>query len=229
MGSAVPTVNNTLRPYGLIWDIIRNNKAIVKWVINPTKGKDGIDFTYNAVDYKGGTFIIPARFITAAVQAKINALFPSVISGAYTTSSLTVNVSYTIKYNPRWTFDFQNGFIAQAYLTAAGIPTTGYPLKYPSQLNDCDDLFAMPHADPVWSTHNNLLNWNQNSKGWIWAACHAVSAMENIYNPADPTKQMNFLSDRFAGFGPGRDIINGWAANSLVLRSEERRVGKECA
>lgn len=53
MGIEPQTVNNALRPYGLIWDIIKNNKAQVKWVINPAKGKDGIDFTHNAVNYKG--------------------------------------------------------------------------------------------------------------------------------------------------------------------------------
>jgi hypothetical protein len=217
MGSAVPTFNNGLKPYGLIWDVIRNNKAQVKWVISQTKLKDGIDFTYNAVDYKGGTFIIPQRFITAAVQAKINALFPTVIGGAYTTSPLTVNVTYTLKYSPRWTFDFQNGSIAQAYLKNAGIPFAGYPMKTPAQLNGCDDLFIMPHADPVWSTHNNLLFWNQNEKGWIWAACHAVSSMENIYNPANPSQQLNFLSNRFSGFGTGQVAASTWAGNSLVL------------
>lgn len=217
MGVTPQTINNGLRPYGLIWDIIRNNKAQVKWVINPAKIKDGIDFSYNAIDYKGGTFIIPKRSITPAVQTKINALFPGVISGVYTTSPLTVNVTITLKYIPRWTFDFDNGNIAQGYLTNAGIPITGYPMKTPAQLNDCDDLFVMPHADPVWNTHKNLLTWNQSSKGWIWAACHAVSAMENIYNPANPAQQLNFLSNKFAGFGVDQDAGNTWAGNSLVL------------
>ncbi len=217
MGTPTQTFNNGLRPYGLIWDIIKNNKAQVKWVISQTKLKDGVDFTYNAVNYSGGTFVIPQKFITPSVQAKINALFPSVIAGVYTTSPLTVNVTYTLKYTPRWTFDFDNGSIAQAYLTNAGIPLTGFPLKLPSQLNGCDDLFIMPHADPVWSTHNNLLTWNANNKGWIWAACHATSAMENIYNPANPAQQLNFLSQNFAGFGVDQDAGNTWAGNSLVL------------
>ena len=68
MGSTTPTVNNALRPYGLIWDIIKNNKAQVRWVISQSKAKDGIDFTHNAIDYKGGTFIIPAEYRTAAVS-----------------------------------------------------------------------------------------------------------------------------------------------------------------
>jgi hypothetical protein len=217
MGSTTPTVANTLKAYGLIWDVIKNNKAQVRWVISQSKAKDGIDFTYNAVNYSGGTFIIPAKYRDASVNAKITAAVTGGVIGVTTTSPLTVNVTYNLKYTPRWTFDFDNGDIAQGYLTNAGIPIAGFPMKTPADLNGCDDLFVMPHADPVWSTHNNLLTWNQNAKGWIWAACHAVSAMENIYNPANPAQQLNFLSNRFAGFGIGHDPGNTWAANSLVL------------
>lgn len=217
MGSAAPTVNNSLKPYGLIWDLIKNNKIQVRWVISQSKLKDGIDFTYNAIDYKGGTFIIPAEFRTAAVNTKITTATTGGVVAVTTTTSLTVNVTYNLKYTPRWTFDFDNGSIAQGYLTNAGIPITGFPLKKPADLNGCDDLFVMPHADPVWGTHKNLLAWNQNAKGWIWAACHAVSAMENIYNPADPTQQLNFLSNRFTGFGTDQNAGSTWAGNSLVL------------
>lgn len=217
MGQATPTVANSLKPYGLIWDLIKNNKIQVKWVISQTKAKDGVDFNYNAVNYSGGTFIIPAKFRTAAVNTKITAAITAGVVAVTTTTALTVNVTYTLKYTPRWTFDFDNGAIAQGYLTSAGIPLTGFPLKKPADLNGCDDLFVMPHADPVWSTHKNLLTWNQNAGGWIWAACHAVSAMENIYNPANPAQQLNFLSQNFTGFGIGQNAASTWAGNSLVL------------
>ncbi len=51
----------------------------------------------------------------------------------------------------------------------------------------------MPHADPAWSTHSNLLNWNLTYKGAIWSACHAVSVLENAYNPGNPAQRLNFL------------------------------------
>jgi hypothetical protein len=35
---------------------------------------------------------------------------------------------------PVWTFDYQNGNIAINYLDLAGIPSAGYPKKYPDQL-----------------------------------------------------------------------------------------------
>ena len=37
--------------------------------INPVKAKDGIDFTHDLVDYKGGPFIVPAEFAAAAEAA----------------------------------------------------------------------------------------------------------------------------------------------------------------
>jgi len=107
-----------------------------------------------------------------------------------------VDVTYNIKYSPRWTFDFQNGNIALGFLTEAGIPTASYPKKIPGALDVCDDLFVMPHADPTWATHSNLYYWNQSNNGWIWAGCHAVSVLENIFDPLNPSTQMNFLSQQ---------------------------------
>ena len=225
MGVTPQTINNGIRPYGLIWDLIKNNKVQVKWVISQTKAKDGIDFTYNSIDYKGGTFIIPQKYISAAVLAKINAVWPSIIVGAFTTTPLTVNVNYTLKYTPKWTFDFQNGSIAQGYLTNANIPITDYPKKDPDQLNGCDDLFVMPHADPTWATHQNLYFWNLSNQGWIWAGCHAVSVMENLYNPLDSTQQMDFLSKHFDGYGLDHDANATIAGNSLVMYNQHTGPG----
>ena len=41
--------------------------------------------------------------------------------------------------------------------------------------------------------------------------------MENIYNPANPAQQLNFLSNNFAGFGVDQNAVSTWAGNSLVL------------
>ena len=72
MGATTPnTIANGLKPYGMIYDLIRNYNVPVKWVISQTKVKDGVDFTYNAVQYKGGTFIIPAEYRSATVNARI--------------------------------------------------------------------------------------------------------------------------------------------------------------
>jgi hypothetical protein len=194
MGVLPQTYANGLKPWGMVYDLIQNYKVQVKWIINPAKVKDGVDFSYNGVDYRGGTFVIIKKYRTAAVDSRIAYWQTQGVVGVTTTSDVDLNVTYTLKYTPRWTFDFQNGKIALAYLTAAGIPNTNYPMKDPDQLNSCDDLFVMPHADPTWATHNNLLAWNKNTRGWLWYGCHAGSVIEDSYNPLDPTQQMNFLT-----------------------------------
>lgn len=194
MGVVPQTYANGLKPWGLVYDLIKNHKVQVKWVINPAKVKDGTDFTYGGTPFKGGTFIVLQKFRTAAVNARIAYWQGLGVVGVTTTSAFNVDVTHTIKYTPRWTFDFQNGNIALGYLENAGIPTAEYPMKEADQLNECDDLFIMPHADPSWATHKNLLDWNSNTRGWLWYGCHAGSVIESLSNPLNPAQQMNFLT-----------------------------------
>ena len=195
MGMPSQTINNGLKPYGLVYDLIKNYRVPVKWVINPLKTKDGVDFTYNGADYKGGPFIIPAEYRTAAVNARIVYWQLQGVVGLTAPSAITVPVYTTIKAAPVWTLDAKNGSIAEQYLINAGIPSTAYNWLEPADLGGCNDLFIMPHADPTWATHSNLLNWNQINKGGIWAACHAVSVLESLSNPGNPSQKMNFLSN----------------------------------
>ena len=194
MGVLPQTYGNGIKPWGMIHDLVKNYKVQFKWIINPSKSKDGDDFIYNATSYRGGTFIIPYKYRTVAVNARISYWQIQGVVGVTTISDLSLDVTYTLKYSPRWTFDFQNGKIAHGFLDAAGIPTASYPEKLPSALDICDDLFVMPHADPTWATHNVLFSWNQSNRGWVWAGCHAVSVLENLFNPANPAQKMNFLS-----------------------------------
>jgi hypothetical protein len=227
MGATNPnTVANGLKPYGLVYDLIRNHSVPIKWVIGAGKVKDGVDFTYNGVQYKGGTFIIPAQYRTAAVNAKITSWQGLGVVGTTTTSALTVNVTQTLTAAPRWTLDATNGAIAEKYMVNAGITNTAFPGAYnwlsPQALDVCDDLFVMPHADPEWATHSNLFSWNQNSLGSIWAACHAVSALENCINPGNTTQQMNFLSTRTTAVTHTSILTtpwhNTWALPMVVLK-----------
>ncbi|HEU4607750.1 MAG TPA: hypothetical protein VFS31_06545, partial [Chitinophagaceae bacterium] len=121
------------------------------------------------------------------------------VIGATSVSDIVADVYKTINYAPRWTLDKQNGSIAVNYFVNAGIPSTAYGgadsagWKTPADLDACDDIFVMPHADPTWATHNNLYYWNRDYRGNIWAACHAVSVLESLKDPSN-TIQMNFLS-----------------------------------
>lgn len=194
MGVSPQTYGNGIKPWGMLYDLIKNYKVQVKWIINPSKVKDGVDFVYNGTNYSGGSFIIPKTYRIGGVDTRIAYWQTQGVVGVTTTADISVDVSYTLKYVPRWTFDLQNGAIAIGFLDDAGIPSAGFPLSTPQNLNTCDDLFVMPHADPTWATHSNLYTWNQNNDGWIWAGCHAVSVLENLTNPGNPSQKMNFLS-----------------------------------
>ncbi|MEI6948301.1 Ig-like domain-containing protein [Paraflavisolibacter sp. H34] len=194
MGSSAPTTGNSLKPYGLVYELLKTYKVPVYWVINASKAKDGTDFSHNGVAYKGGTFIIPAAFRSTAVNSRIAFYQGLGMTGASTTSEFTVPVTYTLTTAPVWTLDAQNGGIAEKFLINAGIPSTAYSWKTPAKLTSCDQFYVMPHADPLWSTHGNLYTWNQTARGAIWAGCHAVSVLENMVNPANGAQQTNFLT-----------------------------------
>jgi hypothetical protein len=196
MGVTPQTVANGLKPYGLVYDLVKNYKIPVKWVINTGKSKDGIDFTHNGVNYRGGTFIVPFEYRTPAVNSVISSWQAQGVIGNTSVSEMVLDVFKTLYYAPNWTLDFQNGALATTYFANAGIPASAYGdtnWKAPADLGACDDIFVLPHADPTWDTHKNLYYWNRDHKGNIWAACHAVSVLENLKDP-DNTMQMNFLS-----------------------------------
>ena len=105
MGATNPnTIANGIKPYGLIYDLIRNYNVPVKWIINQTKVKDGVDFTHNGVQYKGGTFIIPFEYRSAAVNSRITYWTGQGVVGVNSVSPLTLDVAVTIISFPKWTF-----------------------------------------------------------------------------------------------------------------------------
>jgi hypothetical protein len=213
MGVTPQTIANGLKPYGMVYDLVKNYNIQIKWVINSSKIKDGIDFSHNGIDYRGGPFIVPAEFRSSAVNARITYWQGQGVVGATTVSPITVEVYSTLQAMPTWTLDDQNGSIAQGYLTNAGIPASAYNFLAPASLTCCNDLFIMPHADPTWAVHGNLYAWNLDCDGAIWLACHAGSAMHDLFNPSNKAQQMNFLSNKTGnatGAGP-------YEENSLVL------------
>ena len=213
MGVSPQTFANGLKPYGMVYDLVKNSKVPIKWVINSSKIKDGIDFSHNGIDYRGGAFIVPSQYRNSAVNARITYWQGQGVVGATTVSPISVDVYTTIKVMPIWTLDDQNGTIAQGFLQNAGIPSTAYNWLAPASLNCCNDLFIMPHADPKWPTHGNLYTWNLDCDGAIWLGCHAGSALEDLFNPSNKPQQMNFLSNKTGnatGAGP-------YEENALIL------------
>jgi uncharacterized repeat protein (TIGR01451 family) len=204
MGQATQTVANGLKPYGLVYDLVIKQAIPVEWAINPNKARDGVDFSANGKTYRGSAFIIPAEYAAEATNTINTWKAQGVVVDGPIPSGFTAPIYATITNFPNAVLDFQNGSIAQAYFTNAGIPAaaTGiygsyntYRFGYPSSLTPCDDVFVMPHADPTWATHRNLIPFVQ-SQGFVWAACHAVSVLERLDDPGDPDAlpDMNFLS-----------------------------------
>src|SRR5690242_13994285 len=133
MGVTPQTNANGLVPYGMIYDLITNYNIEIKWVINSSKAKDGADFTYSGVDYKGGAFIIRAKVITTAITCRITYWQRQSMQCVYTTSSVTAPVYTTLSYFPKTMIDNTSGKqnnIA-AYYTDAAIPSTSYTIGNP--------------------------------------------------------------------------------------------------
>ncbi len=199
MGIPTQTIGNSLKPYGLVYELIKKHNVSIKWAINPNKVKDGIDFSHEGVDYRGGTFIIPVEFISPAVLSVINTWKAlGVVATKIVTDFPSAPIYITLTFAPRIALDAQNGSIAQAFLVNAGFPASSYYFKNPQLLACCDDVYIMPHADPTWATHSNLYNWNLTCKGAIWAGCHAITLLENMNNGSSQT---NFLMTNKSGIG----------------------------
>lgn len=208
VGSDTPTVNNALKPYGLVYELLKTRTTPVKWIINPYKSKDGIDFIYKGRIFKGGPFIVTGNYRTPGVDSTIAKWVALGVRTYTTTSSTTVPVFITMMVAPQMVLDAQNGSLAVDYLASAGIPASAYIFKTPAQLDKCDDIYVMPHADPTWANHSNLYSWirdtlNGGKRGAFWLNCHAVSVLENCYNPSNLAQQMNTLMkdpDTLGGF-----------------------------
>ncbi|MFN5421948.1 MAG: hypothetical protein ACK5AO_01665, partial [bacterium] len=203
MGVTPQTVGNGLKPYGLLYDLLKNYQTPVIWSIKPDKAtQTETDFIAGLVEYKSGAFIIEEQYRTTEVNARIAYWQTQGVVGATTTTAVTVPVYLTFKYAPYWVMDKDNGSIAAKFFVAAGIPATAHGgasdanWKDPKDLDVCDDLFVLPHADPTWPVHKYLLTFVDSLNGNIWSGCHAASALENLVNPADRTVQTNFLTKK---------------------------------
>lgn len=195
MGQSPQTINNGLKPYGLVYALI-NAGIPVNWAIEPTKAKDGIDFYATTLAtgnkaYRGGSFIINTVVYPAAIPI-INswkAANAGLVVDGPTTTSFSAPIYKTLTIWPKAFLDSDNDNKITPYFANAGIPSSSYQKNAdPTMLPQCgsvsgtQDIYILPHADPQdwqssWITalQNFILNG-----GAMWAGCHGVSAMENI-------------------------------------------------
>jgi len=205
MGQPTQTIDNGLKPYGLVYQLIITAVTPVNWAINSSKVKDGIDFTYNCKNYKGGSFIIASEYITASVLTLINTWkSKGVVIDGPTVVSFTAPVYKELTSWPIGVLDADNDGLIAPYYANAEIPKASYILNAnPTMLTGCTggDLYVLPHADPdQWNaTWIAALQNYINNGGYIWSGCHAVSVLENLPG-------CNFLST--AGMVPFGDHSN---------------------
>jgi len=201
MGIVPQTESNALKPYGLVYSLIKDYNTPIIWSINPLKAKDGTDFSVDGRDFKGGPFIIQNGLLTAPVSTEIASWESQGVVTYTTLTDVIVPLHKELEFFANWVLDTQNGSIAEPYISAAGIPISAYRTSLPTGLTSCDDLFILPHADPTWENHGQpLFDWNAPTDegghaGWIWAGCHAVSVLEALVDPADNSRRTNFLSE----------------------------------
>ena len=227
MGITPQTIGNGLKPYGLLYDMLKTYRIPIKWIITTGKAKDAVDFIHNGISYKGGTFIISAEYRTSAVNSAIASWQSKGVVGSTSVSDFSADVYTTLQFVPNWTLDQTNGAIAVNFFVNAGIPSSAYGgssssnWKLPSQLGPCDDIFVLPHADPTWAIHNNLYYWNKDFQGNIWVGCHAISVLESLKNPGN-TIQMNFLSTNglviYTNHGNGIPPYNNYYSDDPVMQ-----------
>ena len=101
------------------------------------------------------------------------------------------------------------------YMTYTGITAI------PENLSLCDDIYAMPHSDPhTWGEEDKeKFDVYIKNGGWLWAACHAVSALETLVDVTSvpgPAPDMNYLSGA-DGLIPWGDHGDGTPAYSYSL------------
>ena len=98
-----------------------------------------------------------------------------------TTASFTAPIYDNITSFPNAVCDLQNGpLIIAAFYTPSEVPSSSYRLGSPHNLGPCDDIYAMPHADPhQWTALEKTTFYNfVNNGGDVWNGCHSPSALE---------------------------------------------------
>ncbi len=194
MSDASPNYDNGLKPYGLIYQLLVNHNVPVKWAINQTKGKDGIDFSIGTDNYRGGSFIIPAEYVNSSVVTLLGNWDDDVDVDGPINTSFIAPIYTTINSWPEVLVNNKKEDIVRAYFQSADIPTSFYDIGPPGDLDECHDLFLMPHADPQseWSANDKakLLDFMDNKNGFFWGACETVGNIEG-----ELTADFHFLSE----------------------------------
>jgi hypothetical protein len=194
MGQSPQTVENGLKPYGLVYQLIIVEGIPVAWAINSSKTKDGADFGVNGKQYRGGPFIVAAERLTPSVLDQINTWKKKgVVVDGPVPDAFFAPIYKELTSWPRAVLDAQNDKLVIPFYGNAEVPVTSYTSAgNPTMLTNCGDVYVLPHADPQnWTAESGYadsLKAFVKKDGYLYYSCHAVSALESISG-------CNFLSN----------------------------------
>ncbi|HEY3447961.1 MAG TPA: DUF11 domain-containing protein, partial [Myxococcales bacterium] len=179
-----------LKAYGLVYSLLSHGVP-VRWVINPLKAYQGVDFTASATDlktlavvsshgYRGGPFVIDSADAAAAIpiiRAWWTAVPTPLVTVHTATSAFSGSVAHYLIAAPKIAMhaDGSQG-IAISYLNAASIPdsqgnpwpSTSPDLLTPAQVagptttNHCDGALFDSNCTPVYCQFMSM-HWDLNA------------------------------------------------------------------
>ncbi len=205
-GSYVIAMDNTLQGNGTIMNVkayglvvtLLNNSVPVKWIIQPGKLKDGIDFSVNATrilptagtaancQFKSGPFVIFAPDTTgiAAMVRAYNSIQTPDVNIYRTNAEVTVDVRYDLTgFRPKAALldDGGNWTIHEDMMIAGGVPAANYGVEATGSnlLINCYTFASEPHniASPT-AVIADIRHFVENGGNFL-AQCHAVQTYEN--------------------------------------------------
>jgi uncharacterized repeat protein (TIGR01451 family) len=209
-GSLVIPMDNSLQNIGAVFNL-KSYGAVqqllwagvpVKWVIQPGKAKDGVDFTAPAArlypsalaaasrSFSGGPFVVHRDFAVAAKTA-ISAWATSNNVAVYeTTADVTASVRHTLTHRPKVAVfdDGGSALIHINYLVAAGFTAGTHYDTIPAatlvtvNASACFTIGTEPHwteAAPTSDPQVNAIRQFVTSGGNFLAECDGVMTYEN--------------------------------------------------
>ena len=221
MDVSPPTYGNSLEPYGLVYELVTTYSIPVSWAIDPDKEFDDIDFSALVninvnKDYRGGPFIIPFEYRSPVIDAVVDTWRASGVVVDEAVQPFAAPIVDIIDGFGNIVLDDENNGIVEPYFENAGIPSSAYRVGAPTILNQCEDLFVLPHANPTWPHHNALHEFVTENRGYVYAACRAVSILESLRDPVDTTLQLNFLTEM------GLQCYNGGDCGSHIGQDHDK-------
>ncbi|MCO6457238.1 MAG: carboxypeptidase regulatory-like domain-containing protein, partial [Pirellulaceae bacterium] len=182
MGQSVQTLNNSIKPFGMIYDLTFNYKVPVSWAIDATKDfnfatqgtntpaepvdtiGDTIDLTATITgsvvkNYRGGPFIIHEHFITPTIVGVINKWRAAGVIVDQTIADFTADVHSEVSYFPKSVFNEQNSGLVQTYFTNAGFYSTAgapAPVTVTTTMVNNQPVYDPPLS--VWKNYPTIIS-----------------------------------------------------------------------